>query len=66
MVSPLTTLDVADAIFTVSALNLFSAISNETLVRVLGSKKRFATVLPRSAGTFLTDLSETSESDFAV
>ena len=39
--------------FSVSALRRFSAISNEVRVRVLGSKKRLTTVLPRSAGTFL-------------
>jgi hypothetical protein len=39
--------------FNVSALRRFSAISNDVRVRVLGSKKRFTTVLPRNAGTFL-------------
>ena len=52
-VSPLTTLDVATAMFSVSALSRFSAISNEVRVRVLGSKNRLTTVLPRSVGTFL-------------
>ena len=46
-VSPFTTLDVAIAMFSVSALSRFSAISNEVRVRVLGSKKRLTTVLPR-------------------
>ena len=41
------------AMFSVSALSRFSAISNEVRVRVLGSKNRLTTVLPRSAGTFL-------------
>ena len=52
-VSPLTTLEVAMATFRVSALSRFSAISNEVRVRVLGSKKRLTTVLPRRVGTFL-------------
>ena len=41
------------AMFSVSALSRFSAISNDVRVRVLGSKNRLTTVLPRSAGTFL-------------
>jgi hypothetical protein len=49
----LTTLDVPIAMFSVSALRRFSAISNDVRVRVLGSKNRLTTVLPRSAGTFL-------------
>src|SRR5688500_17453929 len=52
-VSPFTTLDVAMAMFSVSALSRFSAISNDMRVRVLGSKNRLTTVRPRSAGTFL-------------
>src|SRR6476619_6360387 len=52
-VSPLRTLDVATAMFKVSALRRFSATSNDVRVRVLGSKKRFTTVRPRSVGTFL-------------
>ena len=36
-VSPLMTLDVATAMFSVSALSRFSAISNDVRVRVLGS-----------------------------
>jgi len=52
-VSPLTTLDDAIATFRVSALNRFSAISNDVRVRVLGSKNRLITVRPRSVGTFL-------------
>ena len=52
-VSPLTTLDVPMAMLSVSALRRFSAISNDVRVRVLGSKNRLTTVLPRSAGTFL-------------
>src|SRR5688500_14057809 len=52
-VSPLETLDVAAAKFSVSALRRFSAISNDMRVRVLASKNRLTTVRPRSAGTFL-------------
>src|SRR4029079_11917271 len=52
-VSPLTTLEVAMATLRVSALSRFSATSNDVRVRVLGSKKRFTTVRPRSVGTFL-------------
>ncbi len=52
-VSPLTTLEVLIATFSVSALRRFSAISNEVRVRVLGSKNRLTTVRPRSVGTFL-------------
>src|SRR5512138_3800484 len=52
-VSPFTTLDVPIATLRVSALRRFSAISNDVRVRVLGSKNRFTTVFPRSAGTFL-------------
>src|SRR5262249_32140623 len=37
-----------------SALNSLAAISNDIRVRVLGSRKRLTTVLPRSAGTFFT------------
>ena len=36
-VSPFSTLDEATAMFSVSALSRFSAISNEVRVRVLGS-----------------------------
>ena len=52
-VSPLSTLEVAIAMLSVSALSRFSAISNDVRVRVLGSKKRFTTVRPRRVGTFL-------------
>jgi hypothetical protein len=45
--------DVLAAMFSVSALRRFSAISNDVRVRVLASKNRLTTVLPRSAGTFL-------------
>ena len=52
-VSPLSMLDVLPAIFNVSALSRFSAISKDVRVRVLASKNKFTTVLPRSVGTFL-------------
>ena len=52
-VSPLTTLELAMATPSVSALSRFSAISNEVRVRVDGSKNRLTTVRPRSVGTFL-------------
>ncbi len=52
-VSPFTTLEVAIATFSVSALSRFSATSNDVRVRVLGSKNRLTTVRPRSVGTFL-------------
>src|SRR4051812_38628995 len=53
-VSPLVVLEDAASNEIVSALRSFAAISNEMRVRVLGSRKRFTTVLPRRAGTFLT------------
>jgi hypothetical protein len=59
-VSPLSTLEKVTAMFSVSALSRFSAISKEVRVRVLASKKRLTTVLPRSAGTFLTCREEIS------
>jgi len=51
---------------TTSADSRCAAISNETRVRVEGSKKRLTTVLPRSVGTFLTGRSATSANDSAV
>src|SRR5438034_748548 len=48
-VSPLATLEPVAETFTVSADNLFSANSNEILVRVEFSKKRFTIVEPRRA-----------------
>ena len=59
-VSPFEALEPVAAMFTVSALSRFSAISNEVRVRVLGSKKRLTTVWPRRAGTFLIDRVPTS------
>ena len=65
-VSPLTTLDVGAAMLSVSALSRFSAISNDVRVRVLGSKNRLTTVLPRSVGTFLIGRSPISRIASAV
>ncbi len=65
-VSPLFTLDVEEKKFIVSALNLFSASSNDILVLVLDSKKRFTIVNPFKAGTFLICLSETSLKESAA
>ena len=50
----------------VSALSRFSAISNDVRVRVLASKNRLTTVLPRSAGTFLIGRSPISRIASAV
>ncbi|HXL55735.1 MAG TPA: hypothetical protein VN958_05730, partial [Chitinophagaceae bacterium] len=52
--------------FSVSALNLFSASSNDILVRVEFSKKRFTIVTSRKEGTFFTGLYKTSLNCFAV
>src|SRR4051812_37448963 len=53
-VSPLVVLEEAASNEMTSALSSLAAISKEMRVRVLGSRKRLTTVLPRSAGTFLT------------
>ena len=63
---PAGTLLVDAAKFRMSALNRFSATSNEERVRVEGSKNRLMTVFPRKAGTFLTALAETSRNASAV
>ena len=65
-VSPLTTLDVEVVMLSVSALNLFSAISKDVRVRVLGSQNRLTTVLPRRVGTFLIGRVPTSRMASAV
>ena len=49
-----------------SAERRFSAISNETRVRVDASMKRLMTSCPRSAGTFFTGRSLTSLKPSAV
>ena len=52
-VSPLTTDDVDPEMLTVSADRRLPAISKESRVRVLASKKALMIVLPRKVGTFL-------------
>ena len=52
--------------FCVVVLILFAAMSKERRVRVLGSKKRVTTVLPRRTGTFLMALVEISLKETAV
>src|SRR5207237_6984364 len=52
-VSPLLKLEVAVEILITSALNRTAASSKEVRVRVLGSTKKFTSVFPRNAGTFL-------------
>jgi hypothetical protein len=65
-VSPFVVLLVEAEMLKVSALIRFAAISKDSRVRVLGSKNRVTTVLPRRAGTFLIDLPEISLNDSAV
>src|SRR5437867_11346318 len=52
-VSPLVRLDVVAEILITSALRRNAASSKDVRVRVLGSTKKFTSVFPRSAGTFL-------------
>src|SRR5215467_1411547 len=52
-VSPLARLELVAEILITSALSRNAASSNEVRVRVLGSTKKFTSVLPCSAGTFL-------------
>src|SRR5215475_4297161 len=65
-VSPLTTLLEEGEKLMTSALKRFAASSNDVLVLVLGSKNRFTTVRPRSAGTFLISRPVTSLKESAV
>src|SRR6266849_6130669 len=65
-VSPFSTADPDAVKLSVSAERRFSAISNDTRVRVDGSMKRLMTSWPRSAGTFLTGRSLTSLKPSAV
>src|SRR5437868_14480054 len=65
-VSPFSTLDPEAVKLSVSADRRFSAISNDTLVRVDDSMKRLMTNCPRSAGTFFTGRSLTSLNPSAV
>ena len=64
--SPLAVADVLILRFRTSADRRFAASSKVVRVRVLFSKKRFATALPRRAGTFLTDRSLMLRNDSAV
>jgi len=64
--SPLTVADVPRLRLRISAESLCSASSNVDLVRVLASKNKLATVLPRRMGTFLTMRSVTEVKDSAV
>ena len=50
-VSPFLKLEDAEATLNVSALSRFAASSNDALVLVDGSQKRFTNVFPRKAGT---------------
>ncbi len=65
-VSPLTTLEVEEDMFAVSAESLFAASSNDIRVLVLGSKKSVIMVFPLRAGTFLIGRRLTSLKDSAV
>src|SRR2546428_5268338 len=65
-VSPFSTEEPEAVKFSVSADRRFSAISNETRVRVDASMKRLMTSCPRSAGTFFTGRSLTSLKPSAV
>ncbi len=65
-VSPLVVLDTRVSTLITSADRRLAAISKVVRVRVLGSKKRLTTVLPRSSGTFLISRSPTEMNDSAV
>src|SRR5436309_157700 len=65
-VSPFSTDDPDAVKLSVSAERRFSAISNETRVRVDASMNRLITSCPRSAGTFFTGRSLTSLKPSAV
>ena len=65
-VSPFTTLLEEGEKLMTSALSRLAASSNDVRVLVLGSKKRFTTVLPRKAGTFLISRPVTSLKESAV
>src|SRR3989338_5517949 len=64
--SPLEVLELEEEKLMISAESRFAATSKLVRVLVEGSKKRFAIVFPRSAGTFLTSRLETSLKDSAV
>ena len=65
-VSPFSTEEPEAVKLSVSAERRFSAISNETRVRVDASMKRLMTSCPRNAGTFFTGRSLTSLNPSAV
>src|SRR2546428_11343660 len=65
-VSPFTTLLSDAAELSTSASSRWAGSSKEVRVRVLGSKNRFTTVLPRRVGTFLMSRPVTSLKDSAV
>src|SRR6476469_4246974 len=64
--SPFATLDPPALKLITSADSRFAASSNEILVRVEFSRKKFTTVRPRRAGTFLITRVPTSRNDSAV
>src|SRR6185437_5729434 len=65
-VSPFTTLLEEGEKLITSALRRLAASSKDVRVLVLGSKKRFTTVFPRRAGTFLISRPVTSLKESAV
>jgi len=65
-VSPFETDDPDELKLMASALNLFSASSNEILVLVEFSKNKFTMVTSRSEGTFFIGLCKTSLNCSAV
>ena len=64
--SPLAVEDLPMSKLITSALSRLAAISKVVRVRVLFSKKRLKTLLPRSRGTFLTSRSLTETKRLAV
>ena len=64
--SPLETLDPCEVNVVTSALSASAAASNDSRVLVLSSKNTFATVLPRSVGSFFTSRDRTSAMSIAV
>ena len=65
-VSPFVRLEELAEILMTSALRRIAAISKDVRVRVLGSTKKFTSVLPRNAGTFLISRVPTSLKASAV
>ena len=66
IVSPFDWLDVPTFNVMTSADKRLAAISKVVRVRVLFSKNKLQTVLPRNSGTFLTSRSATPTNDSAV